>query len=266
MQDNKDNGAVAIMAMGAVGVLALGLVLAGQSDGRPQRRNNRAAGESSAAQKKRHRRHNGAGGQETAFSQYRRFERDLLLMQRGYQYGVAGGGWALAAPMPAAETPPSGPADAPPPTAYHGGRNASLDLAPAQLMGLLADPLYSDENKQALQEELLAEGLDAVPVLLAGLHDTRPVTTTPQGVLTVAGACDNMLYMLVTPGYQSPHAREGVAKPGTVIFRVADWRAFFAAHRGQSLPEIQSHVAQTVDAFWQQGGTTQVLAGTAAKP
>ncbi|HOX47033.1 MAG TPA: hypothetical protein PK668_25780 [Myxococcota bacterium] len=112
------------------------------------------------------------------------------------------------------------------------------------LVERLVDPQLTPEARRALEERLVAAGLAAVPLLL----ERR---------------LDQLLYRIVEPrNYRSPHAQEfrprSAAQDGG-MFRVKDWKAFFAARPGQDLDAIRAGLEPAVDRWFQSKGQEQVI-------
>lgn len=155
------------------------------------------------------------------------------------------------------------------------GRGASLELSPPQLLQLMGDPLYSVDGRRRAARELREQGWDAVPYLIEHLGDRRvyqPAVAGRNGgkgkagglpdvdaEISVGAMCDDVLYQIITPKYDSPH-RKLVAKPKSAsIYRVADWRAWWAANRSKGLARVHREMKAVVDTYWLAGCEEQVL-------
>ena len=74
--------------------------------------------------------------------------------------------------------------------------------------------------------------------------------------IKVGSVCTEMLYRLLIPvGYTSP--RERVFKPRGQMLQVADWNAWWLAHRAESLEAIHAGLKPLVDEYFKSGGDTQ---------
>jgi hypothetical protein len=154
------------------------------------------------------------------------------------------------------------------PLVVAGGSGADLSLNAGQLISLLADPLYSEEGKQATEVELITGGLSSVPALVASLKDERvysvrqykgPDGTTKQEKITVGMQCENLLYQIITPRYRSSHETAGAELKSGVVFAVADWKGWWEKNKGRSLDAIHGDVRGAVDRYWKEGGVEQKL-------
>lgn len=115
-----------------------------------------------------------------------------------------------------------------------GGDNASLNLDPKEMVELLADPQMSAKGKLALEEELLAYGVEVMPALVwlaseppqgrAGERDLRAISTA-------------LLYRLLMPELQP-----GDRAPQHLVV-IEDWRGWWIKRSRRSLEELQREVA-----------------------
>jgi hypothetical protein len=153
------------------------------------------------------------------------------------------------------------------PNVVVGGSGADLSLTAPQLVGLLADPMYSDDGKTQTEVEILQGGLSSVPALVAALGDKRTYAereipgangTMERVKVTLAEECEALLYHIVTPRYRSPH-EAGVKPQNPVIFSVKNWPAWWSRNKGKSLKDVHADMRVVMDHYWQQGGVEQVV-------
>jgi hypothetical protein len=143
------------------------------------------------------------------------------------------------------------------------------------LLNRLADPKASADQKEAAKKQIVSQGKDALPVLIAHLDDTRafkrediqnyynlpPNHPTPppvMAVVTVGEACEKMLYELITPP-----ASPGIDFRGKVfsesVLKVKDWKAWWERNKTKSLEQIRKELQPLVDRYWKEHGTEQTV-------
>lgn len=121
------------------------------------------------------------------------------------------------------------------PTAtIRGGDNASLSLDPKEMVELLADPQMSAKGKLALEEELLAYGVEVMPALV-WLASEPPQGRPGERDLRAISAA--LLYRLLMPELEP-----GDRAPQHLVV-VEDWRGWWIKRSRRSLEELQREVA-----------------------
>ena len=145
------------------------------------------------------------------------------------------------------------------------------------LLERLSDARIEQDAKQAIEEQLIASGLAAVPLLLDHLDDQKEVwgpdaakpseapgaavSSRPAPRATLGHRCHSMLARLVAPrNYRSPAQRGATVVPpeeSVKLFDVADWRGFFQRRSGQPLATIRAELSGVLDAFFTSDGMVQ---------
>ena len=134
------------------------------------------------------------------------------------------------------------------------------------------EKLASKADRDAALKRLSASGVDAIGVLIWSLGDGRtyeirdianrmnlPNNAQVDPVLaktTVGQRCEDLLQQIITPAVASPPA--GNFKVfSTQVLRIADWRAFWAKRKSNSLAELHAELKPLAVKYWEQHGTTQ---------
>ena len=92
------------------------------------------------------------------------------------------------------------------------------------------------------------------------VHPPSPQPVWAENPVTVGHRAERVLLRIITPDYQSPHAKN--FKPfsgGSTLFTVPDWRAWWDRARWRPLDAIHKDMQKVVDAYWQSHGTQQVV-------
>lgn len=145
-----------------------------------------------------------------------------------------------------------------------------------QLIGELGRPALNADQKQAVKRSLVARGKEAIPPLIDHINDPHiyeehrdvqnymglpargPRPSPIYADITVGSQCQEMLYDIITPRYQSPYAKPIKPYSGSML-AVRDWRAWWLKNKGKSLAQIHEELKPLVDRYWQQHGTEQVV-------
>lgn len=141
---------------------------------------------------------------------------------------------------------------------------------------VLGDEVVGTEDKLEAVEELLGAGKDAIEPLIDRLLDakkdarflvetkvpTGPLHAAPETVLatSVRYMVETILYRIIAPQRRprEPKTRLDRLKPQMEapdmrppIPWVADWTAFWTAHKNESLADIKAWSAEEIDRRWQ---------------
>ncbi len=136
-----------------------------------------------------------------------------------------------------------------PSATIRGGDNANLSLDPKEMVELLADPQMSAQGKLALEEELLAYGVEVMPALVWLASEPPQGRPGERDLRPISGA---ILYRLLMPELQA-----GDRAPQHLVI-VEDWRSWWIKRSRRSLEELQSEVAGKLMAA-KKSGKLQVL-------
>jgi hypothetical protein len=138
----------------------------------------------------------------------------------------------------------------------------------------LIDKLGGEGDRDALARQIVAAGVDAIPVLIWSLSDGRTYETRdianrmnlPNGAkvdplmakVTVGQRCEELLHRIVTPAVGSPPA--GNFKViSTQVLKVDDWRAFWSKRSKKTLAELHAELLPLATKYWESKGTTQTV-------
>jgi hypothetical protein len=121
-----------------------------------------------------------------------------------------------------------------------------------RLAGRFADPAVVESERPALEDRLVAGGLDAAPLLLALLKNPR-----------VASRAETLLCRIVEPRNFRPPALpepgKAATKPEGCRFQVKDWKAFFDSRKGRDLARIREELKPALERWYRSGGERQAV-------
>jgi hypothetical protein len=131
---------------------------------------------------------------------------------------------------------------------------ADLILDEDQTIALLANPLFTEDNRRDLEDEIVDAEMASLPMLLTHFTDRRPFA----GGGLIADEAQYLFFRIVTGEYRSPHAPQGVHAQRS-IFTIKDLDAWWRKNRARPIEEIQGDMARVVDRYWLSGQKTQEL-------
>jgi hypothetical protein len=130
------------------------------------------------------------------------------------------------------------------------------------------------EQKREIRKKIVAMGKEAIPTLISRLDDRRiyerdrdiqnyyalpPFGKKPVPIytnITVGEICNEMLYEVITPKYQSPYSKP--IKPSSFqMLSVRDWKAWWEKNKSKSLDQIHEELKPLVDRYWKEKGNMQ---------
>ncbi|MFO0725172.1 MAG: hypothetical protein U1E65_15430 [Myxococcota bacterium] len=113
--------------------------------------------------------------------------------------------------------------------------NAGLSLDVREMVELLSDPHMSPEGKIALENDILAEGLEAVPELVAVASEAPQKSVLPN-TRDLRPTAVHLLYRLLLPRLEY-----GEPAPLNLV-AVKDWQAWWSKRARQPLENLQDEM------------------------